>query len=71
MPVRWLIKDGKLQVEGVDDDQPYEVKALNENQFRLALAPIEFTFLPVRAGGHLTKITNWPGEANRWCLINH
>jgi CubicO group peptidase (beta-lactamase class C family) len=48
--VRWILKDGKLQVGNYDDDQTYDVKALSENQFRLTLAPIEFTFLPVKPG---------------------
>ncbi len=48
--VRWVLNDGKLQVGNIDDDQTYDVKALSENQFRLLLAPIDFTFLPVKPG---------------------
>ena len=51
--VRWMIKDGKLQVGNLGDDETYEVKALSENQFHLLIAPVDFTFLPVKAGAPL------------------
>ena len=48
--VRWVMKDGKLQVGNFGDDETYEVKPLSESQFHLLIAPIDFTFLPVKPG---------------------
>ena len=51
--VRWVIKDGKLQVGNLGEDATYDVKALSENQFHLLISPVDFTFLPVKAGAPL------------------
>jgi len=51
--VRWVLKDGKLQVGNLGDDATYDVKALSENQFRLLVSPVDFTFLPVSPGAPL------------------
>ncbi len=48
--VHWVIKDGKLQVGNLSDDETYDVKALSESQFHLLIAPIDFTFLPAKPG---------------------
>jgi CubicO group peptidase (beta-lactamase class C family) len=48
--VRWVIKDGQLQVGNADDDDTYPVKAISENQFRLLVQPVDFTFLPAQPG---------------------
>ena len=47
---RWVIKDGKLQVGNVGEDETYPVKALSENQFHLLVSPVDFTFLPAKPG---------------------
>ena len=52
--VRWVIKDGKLQVGNFGEDDTYPVKALSENQFHLLISPVDFTFLPTRAGSPLS-----------------
>jgi hypothetical protein len=46
--VRWVMKDGQLQVGNVGNDHTYPVKAASENQFRLPGAPDELTFLPAK-----------------------
>ena len=48
--VRWVLKDGKLQVGNIGEDQTYAVKPLSESQFHLLVAPVDFTFLPVKPG---------------------
>lgn len=48
--VRWVIKDGQLQVGNADEDDTYPVKAISENQFRLLIAPDEVTFQPGKPG---------------------
>lgn len=51
---RWVIKDGKLQVGNVGDDDTYPVKALSETQFHLLISPVDFTFLPTKPGSPLS-----------------
>ena len=51
---RWVIKDGKLQVGNVGEDETYPVKALSENQFHLLISPVDFTFLPTKPGSPLS-----------------
>ena len=51
--VRWVVKDGKLQVGNLGEDETYDVKALSESQFHLLVSPVDFTFLPVKAGSPL------------------
>jgi CubicO group peptidase (beta-lactamase class C family) len=51
--VRFVVKDGKLQVGNVGDDDTYEVKPINENQFRVAIAPDEMTFSAGKPGAPL------------------
>jgi len=48
--VRWVIKEGQLQVGDVGEDGTYAVKAVSESQFHLALAHADFTFLPATPG---------------------
>lgn len=48
--VRWILKDGQLQVGDAGDDDTYPVKAVSESQFRLAIEPDELTFLPAKPG---------------------
>ena len=52
--VRWVIKDGKLQVGNVGDDDTYPVKVLSETQFHLLVSPVDFTFLPAKVGAPLS-----------------
>jgi CubicO group peptidase (beta-lactamase class C family) len=47
---RWVMKDGQLQVGNGGDDDTYPVKAISENQMRLAITRDEFTFLPAKSG---------------------
>jgi CubicO group peptidase (beta-lactamase class C family) len=51
--VRFVIKDGKLEVGNVGEDDTYEVKPFSENQFRVAIAPDEMTFSPPKPGAPL------------------
>ena len=37
-------KDGALRVSWGTDEETYELKARDENHFRLAIAPVDFTF---------------------------
>jgi CubicO group peptidase (beta-lactamase class C family) len=48
--VRWVIKDGKLQVGNAGEDATYAIKPINGNQFHLLVQPVDFTFLPAQAG---------------------
>jgi CubicO group peptidase (beta-lactamase class C family) len=48
--VRWVAKEGKLQVGNVGDDDTYPVEVVGENQFRLMNRPDEFTFSTARTG---------------------
>ena len=48
--VRFIVKDGKLRIGNVGEDDTYAVEATSENQFRLAIAPDEMTFAPVKPG---------------------
>jgi CubicO group peptidase (beta-lactamase class C family) len=48
--VRWVIKDGQLQVGNVGEDGTYPVDAVSETRFRFLLAPVDFTFLPASPG---------------------
>jgi CubicO group peptidase (beta-lactamase class C family) len=48
--VRWVIRDGQLQVGNGGGDDTYPVKAIGENQFRLLVQPVDFTFLPAQPG---------------------
>jgi len=47
--VRWIVKDGQLQIGNADDDT-YPVTATSESHFRLPNAPDELTFLPAQPG---------------------
>lgn len=51
--VRWVIKDGKLEVGNAGDDDTRAVEAIGENQFRLTMAPDQFTFSPAKPGAPL------------------
>ncbi len=46
--VRWVIKDGKLQVGNLDEEDTYPVKALSESRFHLLISPVDFTFLATK-----------------------
>jgi CubicO group peptidase (beta-lactamase class C family) len=48
--VRFVVKEGGLQVGNVGQDDTYAVKAIGENHFRLAITPDELTFLPGQPG---------------------
>lgn len=48
--VRWVMKDGKLQVGNVGEDDTYAVKATSSNRFRLLIQAVDFAFLPRKAG---------------------
>jgi CubicO group peptidase (beta-lactamase class C family) len=48
--VRWVIKDGKLQVGNAGEDETYAVKPISGNQFHLLVQPVDFTFLPAQSG---------------------
>jgi hypothetical protein len=48
--VRFVIKDGNLQVGNVGDDDTYPVEAMNENQFRVAVTSDELTFSTGKPG---------------------
>jgi CubicO group peptidase (beta-lactamase class C family) len=48
--VRFIIKDGGLQVGNVGDDDTYPLEAVSETQFRMAIAPDEMTFSPGKSG---------------------
>lgn len=54
--VRFVVKDGGLQTGNAGDEETYPLKAISENDFRLAMASDEITFLAARAGTpqHLT-----------------
>jgi CubicO group peptidase (beta-lactamase class C family) len=58
--MRWIIKDGKLQVGAVGEDATYPVEALGENQFRLIIVPDQFTFSPGRPGSPLHITGKYP-----------
>jgi CubicO group peptidase (beta-lactamase class C family) len=51
--VRFIVKDGGLQVGNVGEDETYAVQAIGKNHFRLAIAPDEFTFSSAKPGGPL------------------
>jgi CubicO group peptidase (beta-lactamase class C family) len=51
--VRFVIKNGGLQVGNVGEDDTYAVTAISENHLRLAIAPDEFTFSPGKPGAPL------------------
>ncbi len=48
--VRWVLKEGKLQVGNVGEDDTYPVKVLSENDFHLLISPVVFAFLPLKPG---------------------
>jgi CubicO group peptidase (beta-lactamase class C family) len=48
--VRWILKDGHLEVGNAGDDDTYPVKAISEDQFHLTVGAEEFTFLPLKTG---------------------
>jgi hypothetical protein len=47
--MRWIIKDGKLQVGSIGDDRTFDIKPISENQFRLLVRPVDFAFLPAQS----------------------
>lgn len=52
--VRWVVKDGKLQVGNIDEDQTYGVKPISENRFQLVDPQfVEISFLPAEPGKSL------------------
>jgi CubicO group peptidase (beta-lactamase class C family) len=51
--VRFVVKDGGLQVGNVGEDDTYAVEAIGEDHFRLTIGPDEFTFSPARTGAPL------------------
>jgi CubicO group peptidase (beta-lactamase class C family)/uncharacterized protein YndB with AHSA1/START domain len=58
--VRWVIKDGKLQVGNIGEDQTYGVKAISENHFQVGdVQHIDLAFLPVQPGKPL-QFTLYP-----------
>lgn len=59
--VRWVMKDGQLQVGNAGDDT-YPVKALSETQFHLVNGAEQLTFLAEQAGSpHRFTITHGDG----------
>jgi len=50
------LKDGKLHITPGAGEDSYEMNALSENDFRLATAPIDFKFEPLKPGGPLRLI---------------
>ena len=48
--VRWVIKDGKLNVGNVGEEQTYDVKPISESQFDVIDPPATITFLGTRSG---------------------
>lgn len=48
--VRWVIRNDRLEVGNVGEDDTYAVKAESENRFRMVIQPVEFTFAPGKAG---------------------
>ena len=48
--VRFVVKDGGLQTGNGGDEETYALKAISENEFRLAVASDAITFLPGRPG---------------------
>jgi CubicO group peptidase (beta-lactamase class C family) len=52
--VRWAVKDGKLQVGDIGNDQTYFVTAIGENNFQVGdREHVDFTFLPAQTGAPL------------------
>jgi CubicO group peptidase (beta-lactamase class C family) len=51
--VRFVIKDGGLQVGNVGEDDTYTVTAISENDLRVAITPDEFTFSLGKPGAPL------------------
>ena len=59
--VRWVIKDGKLQVGNVGEDRTYDAKPISENQFQLGdVEHVDITFLPFRPGAPLQLTIKQP-----------
>ena len=50
------LKDDKLHITPGAGEDSYEMNALSENDFRLATAPIDFKFEPLKPGGPLRLI---------------
>jgi len=49
--VRWAVKDGKLQVGNIGEDQDYDVKPVSETEFHLREPEsVDFAFLPAQPG---------------------
>ena len=67
---RILAKDGKLRVTRGNGDDSVELKALGQNRFRLAVAPVEFTFEAGRPGDAI-KLTVKPedGKADEFSAV--
>jgi CubicO group peptidase (beta-lactamase class C family) len=51
--VRFVVKDGGLQVGNVGEDDTYAVEIVSEKQFHLLIQPVDFTFLPAQSGAPL------------------
>jgi CubicO group peptidase (beta-lactamase class C family) len=51
--LRITLKDGKLRFTPGAEEDSYEMNALSENDFRLAIAPVDFKFEASKPGGPL------------------
>jgi CubicO group peptidase (beta-lactamase class C family) len=69
--VRFVIKDGELQVGNVGNDANYPVEAVSENQFRLAIARGELmTFSPATPGTPLRlTVTHEDGKIETFSAV--
>jgi CubicO group peptidase (beta-lactamase class C family) len=67
---RLLMKDGKLQVRPGSGDESFELKAITENQFRVAVAPVNLTFQKTQPDSPLQFVLKWDdGKPNEFLSV--
>jgi CubicO group peptidase (beta-lactamase class C family) len=70
--VRWAVKDGKLNVGEIGEDQSYDVKPIGEDEFHAGddPQPVDFTFLHGQPGAPLKFTVKQPdGKVDSYTAV--
>lgn len=67
--VRWGVKDGKLQVGNVGEEESYNVKPISENQFDVIDPPATITFLAAQSGTPLQMRVTEDGKMDTYSEV--
>lgn len=68
--LRFLVREGKLQVAFGSSDSSFELKPMSENQFRVLVAPVNLTFQKTESGSPGEVVLKWDdGKPNQFLAV--